>query len=229
MARRCDDQALFFDVMALKANQHCSMSWLPPDSDHSFSKQGSCDNQGLNLPLHTRDLQQLSIQGRKYSLYQSGVSNLNAARDLGVWFGKRWRPILRQAASLPMQSRQEFQPETTAITIANGCHDSHRVRSRKFNLNEIVKLHIDPGMQSHPALTQSRTPASHRNRRKPAARKDANPQLLRIPLPASAIRVRPSHLSNSKRRKHVAQIKTRIPKATDPKTIFRAPLRDGAP
>ena len=45
---------------------------------------------------------------------------------------------------------------------------------RKFNLNEIVKLHIDP-MYSHPALTQSSTSASHRNRRKPTARKDADP------------------------------------------------------
>jgi hypothetical protein len=72
------------------------------------------------------------------------------------------------------------------------------MRSRKLDLDQIVELHIDPGMQGHPALTKSSASASHCDRRKPAAWKDADTQLLRIPLPASGIRAGRGHLSNPK-------------------------------
>ena len=83
-------------------------------------------------------------------------------------------------------------------TIANGCHDFPRMWSQEFNLHEIIRLHINSGMQSHPALTQFSTSASYRSRGKPAAGKEADRQIHRITLPASGICVRRGHFSNWK-------------------------------
>ena len=83
-------------------------------------------------------------------------------------------------------------------TIANGCHNFERMWRQEFNLHEIIRLQINAGIQSHPALTQFSASASYCSRGKPAARKDADRQIHRITLPASGSCVRRDHFSNWK-------------------------------
>src|SRR5690242_2921320 len=83
------------------------------------------------------------------------------------------------ATPLACSHRQELQPEMTATASANGCDDSQRMRNQEFNLEEIPKLHIGSGIESHPVLAQFSASSSHRDRGKPTAGKDADRQINR--------------------------------------------------
>jgi hypothetical protein len=67
------------------------------------------------------------------------------------------------------------------------------MRDQEFNLEEIIKLYINCGMESHPVPAQFSTSASHHNRGKPTAGKDADRQIHPKASPASRICVRRGH------------------------------------
>jgi hypothetical protein len=137
----------------------------------------------------------------KMSQWIPVLSGNSSRRRIQIRYGKSVDAIggpprsddCQPSKPLTCPHRQELQPEIIATATANGCQDFQSMRNQEFNLEEIIRLYINSGIESHPVPAQFSTSCSHRNGGKPTAGKDADRQIHRKASPASRICVARGH------------------------------------